>query len=240
MNNFLLNFRGGVLIIGSLLWDDEHKEWRRKLLDESAKIKVYVPIRYGRLCAGKAYTTSFSNSCRKYPGTAYLVPIRKTIKDFNQLVKEAQELSSAEGMEGRFIKSSNNIPWGVIGIQFNDMLSTGVRQLVSDKWEGVLKAEPDYSLFDHQKFGVGTENPCILHNGVLNFSWVKAVHTEDRERLNKYDFLLGVATAGYSTKYPTINKMVANVRSDRENQYFRKNNRHGITTYQDERILKKL
>ena len=57
--------RIGVLIIGSLYWDEkEHREtWRRdRLVDLGDATRVHVPIRYGRLSRkrGCTYTMVFS------------------------------------------------------------------------------------------------------------------------------------------------------------------------------------
>lgn len=56
MTDKTFNLKGGVLIIGSLLWqdylnklgDDIRKTWRVKHLLVDSKIMISVPIRYGR------------------------------------------------------------------------------------------------------------------------------------------------------------------------------------------------
>jgi len=39
----------GILIIGSLLWDEKRQEWRNARLDRRSQKTVAAPIRYGRL-----------------------------------------------------------------------------------------------------------------------------------------------------------------------------------------------
>ncbi len=60
-----MSLRGGVIIIGSLLWDNKisRQEWRKNDLYNRNRFKVNVPIRYGR-CSdtrNNTYTMIFSN-----------------------------------------------------------------------------------------------------------------------------------------------------------------------------------
>ena len=68
----------GVLIIGSLRWDnDNRKNWREERLDIDQAVTVGAPIRYGRRSSkrGCTFTMVFSNSCQPdHLGTALLVP----------------------------------------------------------------------------------------------------------------------------------------------------------------------
>src|SRR5687768_12820053 len=105
--NDSLNVNGGVLIIGSLLWQPNlgnsenviRKEWRDNHLKMRSKILVNVPIRYGRLSSNGIYTMTYSNTCKKKPGNAYAIAFRNNpVKTYNDLLSEAIELSRAEGM----------------------------------------------------------------------------------------------------------------------------------------------
>ena len=250
MDDNKLNVQGGVLIIGSLLWqpnlgkdnNTDRKDWREKHLDESSGIAVHAPIRYGRMSSDDIYTMTFSNSCRKKPGIAYLLPFRQNpILTFDELLKEAKELSRAEGMQERFIKSKDNLPWAVLAILFNDSkIDSLIKKSMLNWWEKQLKADKDYNLFKHKNFRLGTEQPCIRPYGHLNFPWIKVVDQKNNERLNQVDFLLAIATVPTDKKYPSIKKMSENVRKDKIRKYFINNTESGITTFQDERILKKL
>ena len=58
----------GVLIIGSLYWDNANREqWRQERLDPNHKLCVHAPIRYGRQSAnrGNSYTMVFSTGLRE-------------------------------------------------------------------------------------------------------------------------------------------------------------------------------
>ena len=78
-----IDLKGGVLVIGSLLWqdyldkpgDDIRKNWRANSLSISNKIQVKMPIRYGRFSEkSQIYTMVFSNACKRKSGTAFVLP----------------------------------------------------------------------------------------------------------------------------------------------------------------------
>ena len=75
----------GVIIIGSLLWQqtDKRKKWRRQLTI-SEKKNVDLPIRYGRQSSKnwqKTYTMVFSNNINHTAtmGKGFVVPIKNKI-----------------------------------------------------------------------------------------------------------------------------------------------------------------
>ena len=69
-----MRLNGGVIIIGSLLWqhdlcpekfDNVRRSWRNAALILDEKILVKLPIRYGRYSKGSIYTMVFSTRCEK-------------------------------------------------------------------------------------------------------------------------------------------------------------------------------
>ena len=66
---------GGILIVGSLLWDERREGWRRSRLDMESAELVTAPIRYGRQSEtrGNTYTMVFSRGCDT--GKAMVVPV---------------------------------------------------------------------------------------------------------------------------------------------------------------------
>lgn len=251
MKEPFFNPQVGVLIVGSLLWQDYlvtkddtiRKEWRHNHLDIKSAIAVQVPIRYGRLSGGNIYTMTFANSVRSKPGAAWVIPFQTNpVTNLDQLLLEAIELSNAEGMKKRFIKiDGNNVPWSVLGILFNEKkIAAEQKQNLSDWWKAQLEADPNYKFYSAKTFKLGTEKPCILQNGQLNFPWINAVRDKDKAKLDAYDFLIATATLPTNGKYPSISKMVTNVSNDKVRRYFMNNNERGITTFQDTRVLKKI
>lgn len=245
-----LNIHGGVLIIGSLLWQPNlgntdntiRRDWRDSCLKMPSKIAVNAPIRYGRQSGGGIYTMTFSNTCRKKPGNAFVAAFRNNpIKAYDDLLREATKLSRAEGMVRKFIEAGSAGVWGVLGILFNEnRIEKAKETAILAWWETKLRAEPLYTDFHYKDFRLGTESPCILQNGHLNFPWITAVNSKDSKTLNEFDFLLATATLPTNIKYPTVQKMVRNVQDDKGRRYFKNNNTNGIVTHQDERIMKKL
>ena len=134
------NLTGGVIIIGSLLWQDHfngqdniRKDWRNNNLDEKSKIMVKLPIRYGRYSNGNIYTMVFSNNCQRYKrlGTGYVFPFKSNqMRDFDALLSEAKAMSSAEGMDGDLEKD-----WGKVSILFNpDKINTKIEEQKLLEW----------------------------------------------------------------------------------------------------------
>src|SRR5260370_2575590 len=106
--------QAGVLIIGSLLWDQKKKRprWRTQRLNEAAAKPVAVPIRYGRFSDNRqAYTMVFSKLCYRHThlGQAVIVPFLTPIESFDGLQQEVDFLATAEGLDG-------NWEWGAVGL----------------------------------------------------------------------------------------------------------------------------
>lgn len=76
-----INLNGGVLIIGSLLWDDKkqtRKDWRKSFLKIDDKVKIPAPIRYGRISTSRCctFTMVLSQECNDKDklGKAFFCP----------------------------------------------------------------------------------------------------------------------------------------------------------------------
>jgi hypothetical protein len=85
--------RAGVLIIGSLLWDKEHRDsWRRSHLRLDDRVHVKVSIRYGRRSGNRGDTFTMTLSPDKPLGQAVVVPCARIIEKPAGLIAEAQAL----------------------------------------------------------------------------------------------------------------------------------------------------
>lgn len=240
MEDITFNLKGGVLIIGSLLWqdylnvmgDDIRKTWRAEHLSVEKKIMVNIPIRYGRFSnKSNIYTMTFSKQLSKNKlGTGYFVPFRKpNITTKMELLEEAKALSNAEGMLGGFAVS-----WSALGIIFNSKrINERLRTELTDFWKCKVFEKTD---FNHKQYrGIDRETPCLKENGLLNFSWFKPLDSRHEELLNTFDFM--IATVTLPTPYPTLKELSENVRADNSRFYFIENYKNGITTYQDIAII---
>lgn len=244
-----LNLKGGVLIIGSLLWQDHYnkdkednirKLWRDRYLLLDHRIMVSIPIRYGRLSKSNVYTMVFSNSCSKNKkGTGYFIPFKQTpIANYDDLVNEAKELSFAEGMKGRFssTENGNEEVWCVLGILTNPKtINITQEKDLLDKWSNLLN---NHGNFDHNEFRLCREKACINERGKLNISWPTPIDIRDYKRINSFDFI--IATVPKPTKYPDLIKLAENVKTDTTRHYFIENYKSGITTFQDINVLNRL
>ena len=222
----------GVLIIGSLLWDNaSRREWRSTWLQIEVADKVTVPIRYGRVSIKRdnTYTMVFSPRAASHhcEGTGYFVPMRRTMNSMNDLIIAARELAQAEGLR------QDNWTWGAVGILLNAdrMVSAGVVGQWTRYFAEVSQA---CRLFDaHAR----NEEAVLGRDGLLRLAWplsrgsgdpidadvILATPTEPTLRNGRYAFAREVATAY--------------VRADRP-EYFVRNILSGIRTFHDRAIWK--
>lgn len=110
--------RGGILIVGSLLWDRrrERDEWRQARLRIDDAVHVRVPIRYGR-CSGSrgdTFTMTFAGDGKL--GQGVLVPCRTSVVDAAALLAEATDLWKAEQPSAP--TESIGASWGCVGVLF--------------------------------------------------------------------------------------------------------------------------
>ena len=239
--------KGGVLIIGSLLWQDDlkigkhdeiRKKWRKKHLLMDDKVLVKAPIRYGRFSEkDDIFTMVFSTECiNRKSGTAFIVPLNTYCENYQVIQTEANALADAEGMKGKFIaKTSEGGIWGVVSYLTNPALQKEQQTLLADGWKARIQLEGGYNPSD---FRLDTEKPCIDKNGKLKIRWPVAVDLKLKEVVDSYDFLL--ATATKPTVYPSIKNHVTKILTDKKREYFLNNYKSGLTTYQDAAIIKKL
>jgi len=233
--NFKLN--GGVLIIGSLYWQDYRdnivdnirKKWREENLEMKNAIDVSVPIRYGRFSGSKdkgnqTYTMVFDNTLHKNQiGFGKGVPFVNQPKSWNELKNEVIELSKAEGSGKKFLKGDTN--WGVCCILFNPTIDKHLKEMILNEWLAELKTyETSYNLFKDDYSLFSTSN-----SGELMIEWP--------HEANDLDYLIATATR------PKFDKDIIDIspkevaRYVQNRDYFINNLRHGIKTYQDEEII---
>jgi hypothetical protein len=225
------NLTGGVLIIGSLLWqdylydkgDDIRLNWRNAHLDFNNKIPVKVPIRYGRIPESEIATMVFSNRMKNRKGFGFVVPFKKKINNQDELLWEALALSAAEGMKGNFVCT-----WGVLAY----LLNTGTipdnlkKEIIS------LFRKRKNIQFNIEDYKVTGERSCLTRSLKLDIDWIEAVIPEDKEKLNNFHFLLATATM---PKKPisTKEEIAETIKTDNKRRYFINNLTSGIITSED-------
>lgn len=257
LKNKTMEVNGGVIIIGSLLWQDSlicnnndniRKNWRLNNLGkdyELSKILVYLPIRYGRYSNNGLYTMVFSNDCSKNSklGIGYVIPfITNPLHYFWEIECQARKMSKAEGMNGKFVGNTNNI-WSTMGIIFNDSkISKPDKDYLLKQWSEKLKKDGGGN--DADDYKIGQEESCITSDGELNINMPKIVYKRDQKRLNKLDFLIATSTKpkheNGKREYPDYKEIVESVKNDIVRHYFINNVKQNIRTFEDNEILVRL
>lgn len=244
------NLKGGVIIIGSLLWEDRlnlddqndiRKEWRNKNLNEKSKTMVKLPIRYGRYSNDRIYTMVFSNDCQKDKklGTGYIFPFKSKppIRDIGALLSKAKAMSKAEGLDKNLEKD-----WGKIAILFNpDKINPEIKKQILLEWS----KQSEIKKGSWKNYKLGEEEPCINSNSELNIKWPDPVDNQKTEVLSQLDFLIAAVTKPKhknktTITYPTDCEIAETVKKDKSRFYFINSIKHYITTFQDNAILNKI
>lgn len=231
-----MTLRGGAIIIGSLLWDTktDRQKWRENDLGDG--FRVYLPIRYGR-CSEKrknTYTMVFSNKCysRRYGlGIGWILPIRAEINLFNDLKVEAEKMGKVEGFnDGLF----NN--WGSVALLFNP--NKKIDNSIRTEWAKLMFSKiSNHSLLIEK---LKSEKSPIDSNGFLAIGWPEEV--TPKRKIEKLDFLIATVTLPMLSKgrYPTAYRIANAMKQAKYYDYFLENRKHEITTFQDERILRRI
>ncbi|MFT3979258.1 MAG: hypothetical protein QM687_02225 [Ferruginibacter sp.] len=235
---------GGILIIGSLLWDPDQgankgarENWRKKKLNMDKKIHVFAPIRYGRQSNGSvSHTMVFSKEIETTGnlGTSFVVPFKNNPVSFVALLNQARELSKAEGSNDNKLVKGNRIKWCVIGILFNPVFDVEKKEVILLKFANRLSAD---GIEKHYKnFKVGEEDSVLKENGEMDIEWPQTVNPKYQERLNNIDFILATCPLPTVAVYPNSAAIQRGIEAD-DRDYFFNNIQYGITTFQDREII---
>ena len=229
--------RIGVLIIGSLYWDNEppiRGLWRTKRLDGCGREYVRVPIRYGRRSRkrGDTYTMVFSPGLDDDEfGTAIAVPCRS-----HNLIEEAEWLWAAEDPFADGPPCRVSTSWGCVALLENPRLR--LPDHVRNEWTARVSQEKDYGKLICLD---GEDGVVDKSSGTLSIPWPSNL---DGSPL-KLNALLATTNSPTPTSddrgYPWPQE-IADAWNRRtaegcaEVDYFWKNRKHGITTHQDRDI----
>lgn len=233
-----------VLAIGSLFWDDDSDArvaWRSSRLRRSAHIPVSVPIRYGRKSEGRenTYTMVISRLCMRSDygmGVGLAIPCQERSRSEKNLIEEAEFLWAAEEKQcspsGRIARD-----WGSVALLANPKSSipTGVL----DAWSKRVGREVEWG----QISCTDSEKATVKRDGTLNVPWPLST---DSGAPAPFDLLLATANDPEIDKdaprYPSVDTVAQAwlKNKNRRVDYFFKNLRSGIRTYQDGRIARRL
>ena len=246
-----MELKGAVLIIGSLLWEDEtccnkeKGEFRKKWRSENLKIEesksVLLPIRYGRISSSrfKTYTMIFCNSVTDERSKGFIIPIKVDITTENgELLNQARLMSVAEGFSNIISKS------GAIAMMLNPNfleVNQTISNIIIDAWSIPFKNTSNN--FDSSRYSSKNGYPTVIdENGMLKIKWAP--------EFDNYHFILASPTVpepGGKVEASVIaeamhkSKGKGNIREEcigkEYTEYFVKNRCSGITTFQDEEIM---
>jgi hypothetical protein len=221
----------GILIIGSLLWDDRRRPWRDARLDMASIDTVTAPIRYGRLSGsrGNTYTMVFSRLCES--GQAKMVHCSHTVSSLKDLIAEAEALWKAEqqgAAPGRIA-----VDWGCVALLCNP--ERKIPKDILQGWANRVHREPDYGHVSQTQ----EEGILVSKNGLLQIDWPCLVEGGTPAQL---DLLIATANdpeiTAASPSYPESGTIANawNGAAARHAEYFWKNLDNGIRTFQDDEI----
>lgn len=229
--------KGAVLIIGSLLWENEENalnveqgklrsSWRKKL-DLDKKMAISVPIRYGRKSKSKrcTYTMILSNSVSNF-GTAFIVPFKKEINGYEELRNQALEFSVAEGISNKRNPNRLTASWGTVAIIFN--------KSKEKQWDAIKKKwHQEFSSFKNSDYKIGNEEPSIQQNGELNFQF---------EIPEDIDYVFATPIMPNISEYPTNERIIEAIieSKPRYDTYVKENFKNGIRVQGDEEIIRQI
>lgn len=238
--------KGGVLIIGSLLWDNDKESnhnyrdiWRTETLDMKAMLHVFAPIRYGRKSSSrKSHTMVFSHEIDVDGnlGQAYVVPFIKQDLSVDDVILQAKKLSKVEGLkDDKLVKGGPKEKWCIIGILFNPEIDESKKNALLLTFGQQLNED---GIGDHYKhFKVGDELAILNEQGELQIAWIRPVEEGNSNKVNSLDFVLAACTKPNVGVYPDPSSIADLVLQDLEDKYFYNNHQNGIITFQDSEIM---
>jgi hypothetical protein len=227
----------GILIIGSLLWDKDRKEWRDKRLDLDHSELVSAPIRYGRLSGkrrGHTYTMVFSRGAPM--GCARVVRLSRVITSAEDLITEALRLWEAEELSKDTSRIANK-NWGCVAVLRNPRREIPAALLTA--WVQRVEREEGYGNVRQ----TADEGALISKDGMLQIDWPRCVAGGAPVDL---DLLLVTANdptlSGTPLSYPSVETIVKawNDAAPEHAEYFWKNRDNGIQTFEDAEISRLL
>jgi hypothetical protein len=230
-----VTLRGGILIIGSLLWDESRQDWRDTRLDMASAEAVTAPIRYGRRSEtrGSTYTMVFSRGCEAGRGT--VVCCVRPISSVDDLASEAEHLWAAE--QHAAVSRQISAGWGCVALLRNP--DRDIPKTFLTGWANRVAQIQNYGNVPHTL----DEGLLVSADGLLDIPWPQRLSDGSVVQL---DFLLATATrptlTGTPLSYPTVEAISEAWNADTRNrvEYFWNNYDNGIRTFQDEAIIRLL
>lgn len=248
--------KGGVILIGSLFWEDENnaiderenrelarlrKQWREVNLETDRKEiqRLPLPIRYGRCSASRrcTYTMVLGRLPEDKESFGLVIPYKNLFdfSDYTHFEEQARQLAEVEGISKNGDKRLRKT-WGCIGIYIKpDSVHT---VLLKQHWAKLRSTDSNYNKSpNHYVPGppLLDSDYCLERNIQINreidflfFTYIKVEHRE----LDKDGKPMRV--------YPTSIKIAEEINRSGYSTYFEENRKNGIETFQDDEIAQLL
>ncbi|HEX7051970.1 MAG TPA: hypothetical protein VF188_17310 [Longimicrobiales bacterium] len=234
--------RAGILIIGSLYWDDTpiRNAWRRERLAADRAARVVAPIRYGRQSDKREQTFSMVFSTRCYApdcglGTGLVVPCVNDVATADDLVEEAMALWRAEAEDAA--ADATAADWGAVALLVNPRGAAPASLLGT--WRRWYRSQPQRPQWDRTFDDPAPMNP----DGFLYCHWPVLAGSDEPA---DFDILLATPTLprvlpddrGYPAGERIARAWIEH--DDGHEAYFFRNVASGIRTFQDAEIWETL
>ena|ERR1035437_5817998 len=242
------NIKGGVIITGSLRWENEQnaiqeqtskdlainrEQWRNTYLDLINEKKHRLPIRSGRCSSTRRYTYTmvFSNLALEKECYGLIVPYKKEI-DFNNYLnfeRQALLLADVEAIS----KGDNKLrkEWGCIGLYLNP--NSKNIDLIMRNWNTLKSTDDEYKK-NAEQYRFEKVYDSSLLNKDYTLSSVCAIGTD-------LDFLFFTYIKPHHRNnirkvFPTPKEIADEIIRSGYDTYFEENRNCGITTFEDDKI----
>lgn len=228
-----MNFKGGALIIGSLLWEKSPKKdkWKKLCLEPLAnKIPCKIRIRYGRESSSRknTFTIVVSNHPKNEFGSAFILPFKEIVKNARHLEGQAFAMAGAEGLWNKNGPSLNK-NWGTVGLLVNPNLPNSRNlDIIKERWAKIYEG---YN-FNNSDYTIDNEPEIIDKNGFLKLEWT--------DEMKAFDFLLATVTVPKPKSFISEQVIAERIKETGYDEYFLNNHKNGIRTFQDDDIIIKL
>jgi hypothetical protein len=245
--------KGGVIIIGSLRWenesnaiqDDESKalakkreNWRNTYLDldPNKKENPQLPICYGRCSSSRkcTYTMVFSSLAMNNQSFGLAIPYKSEIDFSNYLhfERQARILADVEGIsknnDNRLRKS-----WGCIGIYINP--NSPHSAIIHNHWDNLRMTDNEYSnkLASNYSFRNLHGDNSLLES---NYQLKQVVHINTKIDFLFFTYIKPEHRNKAVGRYPTPQEIAEEINRSGYKTYFEENKKSGITTFEDNDI----
>lgn len=216
--------RCGVLIVGSLIWDEGingvRENWRSSRLDFDKRVRVTSHLRYGRRSETRDHTFTMVLDAECPDGHALILPCKAEIREIDSLAEEVRWMWSAENNSA--VPDGFHKNWGCVGALFGPK---AVASGLQDEWR------------DHFQSAGPSSLPALDDEGKLNIPWPS---TSDGA-LAEFDIIIATATMPNPKDRRPDAAEIAHAWIQQNNgreRYFFENVRHDIRTVDDLDIWK--